>query len=98
MLPPYVLLPGSAIRVGTLMNIYVGNIPCSANEEDLGKAFGGYGVVRSVEIIRRPDSGRSRGFAFVEMPSEEEARAAIQGLEGIEFQGRRLVINEACPR
>ena len=80
------------------MNIYVGNIPCSANEEDLGKVFGGYGVVRSVEIIRRPDNGRSRGFAFVEMPSEAEARSAIQELEGMELRGRRLVISEARPR
>ena len=79
------------------MNIYVGNIACSTNEEDLAKVFGGYGVVRSVEIVRRPDNGRSRGFAFLEMPSEAEARAAIQGLEDTEFQGRRLVINEARP-
>lgn len=80
------------------MNIYVGNIPREASEDDLREAFAAFGQVASVAIIKDRYSGESRGFGFVEMPSQEEAQAAINGLNGKEFKGRTLNVNEARPR
>ncbi|HUV30402.1 MAG TPA: RNA-binding protein [Acidobacteriota bacterium] len=80
------------------MNIFVGNFSLDTNEDDLRKAFEPHGEVGSVEIIRQKTTGESRGFAFVEMRSRDEAQAAISALDGAEFMGRSLNVNEARPR
>ena len=80
------------------MNIYVGNLSYEATDEDLREAFEAFGEVSSVRVIRDRDSGRSRGFGFVEMPTQAEAQAAIEGLNGKDLKGRDLNINEARPR
>jgi RNA recognition motif-containing protein len=80
------------------MNIYVGNFSFETTEEDLRKAFTEYGEVASVQLITDRDTGRSRGFGFVEMPEKKHALAAIQGLNETELGGRKLNINEARPR
>ena len=80
------------------MNIYVGNLSYEANEEDLCQAFDAYGQISSVRVITDRDSGRSKGFGFVEMPNDAEAQSAISGLNGQELQGRSLKVNEARPR
>lgn len=80
------------------MNIYVGNLPREATEEDLKQAFGAFGQVTSVKIITDRFSGDSRGFGFVEMSSSSEAQSAISGLDGKDLKGRALRVNEARPR
>lgn len=80
------------------MNIYVGNLSRDVTEEDLKKAFESFGQVATVTIIKDKFSGMSRGFGFVEMPSKEEAQAAIAGLSGQDLKGRTLNVNEARPR
>jgi len=80
------------------MNIYVGNLPRETSEEELRQAFEAFGSVASASIIKDKFSGQSRGFGFVEMPSKEEAQAAITGLNGKTFMGRNLNVNEARPR
>jgi len=80
------------------MNIYVGNLSKDSRNEDLESAFSAYGAVESVNIITDRYSGESRGFGFVEMPNEEEARAAIEGLNESDLQGRNLNVNEARPK
>ena len=80
------------------MNIYVGNLAREATEEDVREAFEAFGQVATVSIIKDKFSGESRGFGFVEMPSQAEARSAIAGLNGKELQGRSLTVNEARPR
>ncbi len=80
------------------MNIYVGNLSYDVSEEDLRQAFEAFGQVSSAAIIKDKYSGRSKGFGFVEMPSEEEARSAIKQLNGKELKGRTLNVNEARPR
>jgi len=80
------------------MNIYVGNLPYRVSEEELREAFEAFGQVESVNIIKDKYSGQSKGFGFVEMPSEEEARSAINDLNGKELNGRKLNVNEARPR
>ncbi|MBN1259082.1 MAG: RNA-binding protein [Anaerolineae bacterium] len=80
------------------MNIYVGNLSYQATEDDLQKLFEAYGQVKSVAVIKDKFTGRSRGFAFVEMANKSEAVAAIQALNEKEFMGRNLRINEAQPR
>lgn len=80
------------------MNIYAGNLPREATEDDLRQAFEAYGQVETVSIIKDRFSGESRGFGFVEMPSRTEAEAAITGLNGQDLQGRPLTVNEARPR
>lgn len=81
-----------------MTNIYVGNLPWSTTENDLRAAFEAYGTVSSVAIIKDRNTGRSRGFGFVEMDSSEEAAAAINALNGSEMEGRDLKVNEARPR
>ena len=81
-----------------LLRIYVGNLPYHFTEEDLRSPFEGHGEVESITIIRDRDTGRSKGFGFVEMPSGEEAQAAMAELNGKEFDERPLVVNEARPR
>ena len=78
-------------------SIYVGNLPWSATEDEIRNLFATYGSVNSVNLITDRETGRARGFGFVEMPAEDAA-AAIQGLEGTSLDGRPLRINEAQPR
>jgi len=80
------------------MNIYAGNLSRDVTEEDLLQAFGDFGQVQSANIIKDRFSGESRGFGFVEMPSKEEAQAAITSLNGKELKGRAINVNEARPR
>lgn len=80
------------------MNIYISNISYDANEDDLREAFERFGQVASASIIKDKHTSRSRGFGFVEMPTENEAKAAIEGLDGKELKGRTLKVNEARPR
>lgn len=80
------------------MNIYVGNISFSATPDDIRQLFEQYGVVEDVTVITDRDTGRSRGFGFVEMPNASEAQAAITELHGTDMQGRPLTVNEARPR
>ena len=80
------------------MRIYVGNLPYETTEQDLNEAFSPFGEVSSVSIVADKFSGRSRGFAFVEMSSKSEGEAAIEGMNGKAFMNRNLVVNEARPR
>lgn len=80
------------------MNIYVGNLPFVATEDDIRQAFAAYGTVSSVSIIKDRETGQSRGFAFVEMPSNDEGNAAITNMNGKPLKGRALKVNEARPR
>lgn len=80
------------------MNIYVGNLPYTTTDADLSAAFGQYGEVASAAVIMDKMTGRSKGFGFVEMPAQAEAEAAIQALDGQDFNGRNLKVNEAKPR
>lgn len=80
------------------MNIYVGNLPFSSNSGDLEELFGQYGQVDSAAVINDRETGRSRGFGFVEMASDDEARRAIEELDGHDMGGRNLKVNEARPR
>ena len=80
------------------MNIYVGNLSSEINEDDLRQAFEAFGQVASVNVIKDRSTDEPRGFAFVEMPAEAEAQAAIDGLNGKELKGRSLSVNEARPR
>ncbi len=80
------------------MNIYVGNLPFEAKEDDLRKVFEAYGEVTSVNIIKDKFSGKSRGFAFVEMLTEDEAKAAIEAIDGSYLHGREIKVNIARPR
>lgn len=79
------------------MNIYVANISFRASEGQLKELFQQFGEVSSVKIVTDRDSGRSRGFGFVEMPNDSEGKAAIAQLNGTEFAERNLVVNEARP-
>ena len=80
------------------MNIFVGNLPFSATNSELEELFGQHGAVDSASIIMDRDTGRSRGFGFVEMTNDDEARAAIEALSGFDMGGRPLTVNEARPR
>jgi len=78
--------------------LYVGNLTYSVNETDLEALFSQFGTVQSAQIIIDRDTNRSKGFGFVEMGSDAEAQAAIQGLDGRDHDGRNLTVNEAKPR
>ena len=80
------------------MNIYVGNLSYNTTNEDLNETFSPFGEVVSVQVIMDRDTGRSRGFGFVEMADETNARDAISGLNGKDLGGRALTVNEARPR
>jgi len=80
------------------MNIYVGNLAYEFTDDELRKEFEAFGQVASATIIKDKYSGDSKGFGFVEMPTEEEAQAAIDGLNGKEVKGRALNVNKARPR
>lgn len=80
------------------MNIYVGNLAYNVREDELRSVFENHGAVDSVKVIMDRDTGRSKGFAFVEMPNDAEAKAAIEQLNGVELQERSITVNEAKPR
>ena len=80
------------------MNIYVGNLAYETNQNDIETVFTAYGQVSEVRLITDRDSGRPKGFGFVEMPNQQEAEAAIQGLNGKPLQNRTITVNEAKPR
>ena len=80
------------------MKLYVGNLAFEVTDEDLQTAFSTYGAVASATVVKDALSGRSRGFGFVELPTDTEAKAAIQGLNGKQLKGRTLTVNEARPR
>lgn len=80
------------------MRIYVGNLSYATSSEDLRRVFERFGTVASADVITDRDTGRSRGFGFVEMENDDEARAAIEGLNGNEVDGRSVNVNEARPR
>jgi RNA recognition motif-containing protein len=78
--------------------LYVGNLPYGVADSDLEQLFGAHGTVQSAQVIMDRDTGRSKGFGFVEMGSDQEAQAAIAALNGKEVQGRALTVNEARPK
>lgn len=80
------------------MNIYIGNLPYSTDEQGLKEWFSQYGEVTRTSVITDRATGRSRGFGFVEMANDDEALAAIEATDGTEYGGRSLVVNEAKPR
>jgi RNA recognition motif-containing protein len=80
------------------MNIYVGNLSFDVKEENLQTAFEAFGQVSSASIVKDKYSGQPRGFGFVEMPDQNEARTAIANLNGKELMGRQMNVNEARPR
>jgi RNA recognition motif-containing protein len=77
--------------------LYVGNLPYSVRDSDLEQSFGQFGSVTSAKVMMERDTGRSKGFGFVEMGSDAEAQAAIEGMNGAPLGGRSLVVNEARP-
>jgi len=81
-----------------MSRIYVGNLPFQSSEQAVTELFSEYGQVDEVAIITDRETGRSRGFCFVEMPDSDAAEQAIESLNGQEFEGRTLVVNEARPR
>jgi RNA recognition motif-containing protein len=80
------------------MKLYVGNLPYNTTEDDLRNLFSQYGGVDSVAVITDRETGRSKGFGFVEFGNDAEARTAIQALSGQEYGGRALTVNEARPK
>ncbi|MDA3865842.1 MAG: RNA-binding protein [Salinivirgaceae bacterium] len=79
------------------MNIYVGNLNYKVKEDDLKTVFEDYGQVESVKVITDKMSGRSKGFGFIEMQNDDEARTAIEALHESEYEGRKMIVNEARP-
>ena len=77
--------------------LYVGNLPYTVRDNDLQQAFGAFGLVTSAKVMMERDTGRSKGFGFVEMCSDAEAQAAVEGMNGQSLGGRSLVVNEARP-
>ncbi|MBI41062.1 MAG: RNA-binding protein [Leptospiraceae bacterium] len=80
------------------MKLYVGNISFNSTQESLSELFAAFGEVESANIVMDRETGRSRGFGFVEMPNKKEAIAAISGLSDTELDGRQIVVNEARPK
>ena len=80
------------------MNIYVANVPFKASEQELRELFEQYGEVSSAKIILDKETQRSRGFAFIDMPDDAEAKQALSSLNGFSFLGKELVVNEARPK
>ena len=78
--------------------LYVGNLPYSFRDQDLQDSFSEFGTVNSAKVMMERDTGRSKGFGFVEMGSDAEAQSAINGMNGQALEGRALVVNEARPR
>lgn len=80
------------------MNIFVGNLSFETRDDGLREAFAAYGAVDSAQVVMDRQTGRSRGFGFVEMPNNDEANQAVSGLNGADLGGRPLTVNEAKPR
>ena len=80
------------------MNIYAGNLAYSVTDHSLQETFEAFGTVDSARVIQDRDSGRSKGFGFVEMPNNDEAKAAIEGLNGKDIDGRNITVNESRPK
>jgi len=80
------------------MNIYVGNLNYSVKEEELNELFSEFGEVVSVKLIKDRETGRAKGFAFVEMANDDEATKAIENLDGSDLEGRNMKVNQAKPR
>jgi RNA recognition motif-containing protein len=80
------------------MNIYVGNLPWDLTEEDLREAFAAFGEVETAKLVTDRETGKARGFGFVEMPNKDEGTAAISGLNEKDLKGRSIKVNEARPR
>ena len=80
------------------MSVYVGNLSFDVTKEDLSEVFGDYGTVKEVKLPTDRETGRPRGFGFVEMSTEEEEAAAIEALDGAEWMGRDMRVNKAKPR
>ena len=80
------------------MNIYVGNLNYRVREHDLRNVMEQFGTVVSVKVVKDRDTGRSKGFAFVEMENDDEAKSAIEELNDKDFEGRKMVVKEAIPR
>ena len=80
------------------MNMYIGNLSYNVKESDLIQVLEEYGTVNSVKLIKDRETGRSKGFAFAELPNENEARNAIEELNGATYEGRQMVVKEALPR
>ena len=78
--------------------LYVGNLPYTVRDEDLQQSFGAFGSITSAKVMMERDTGRSKGFGFVEFPNDDEARNAISALSGQEYGGRALTVNEARPK
>lgn len=81
-----------------MINIYVGNLPWNVTDEDLRERFEAHGRVDKAFVIKDSESGRSRGFAFVEMPDDEKGLSAIEAEAGTDWDGRKLTVNKAKPR
>ncbi len=84
--------------IGVTMNIYIGNLPYSISEDELRNLFAAHGEVTSANIIMDRDSGRSKGFGFIEMPDNAQGEAAINAINQTDVQGRSVRVNEARPR
>ena len=80
------------------MNIYVGNLPYAITSEEVKSIFSAYGEVAAVRLIKDRETGRAKGFGFVEMHNNDEAKAALEAMNGQEIGGRKVVVNEAAPR
>ena len=80
------------------MNIYCGNLPYEVNDDELREMFAAHGEVSSAKVIQDKFTGRSKGFGFVEMPNDDEARSAMTAFNGNEFKGRELRVDEARPQ
>ncbi len=80
------------------MNIYVGNLSFEVTDDELQQLFAQYGEVKSASVVKDRFSGESRGFGFVEMPSKDQAMAAINALNGMDVKGRSIMVNEAKPK
>jgi RNA recognition motif-containing protein len=87
-----------AERIEKVMNIYVGNLPYSIDRDQLREIFAAYGEVAAARIVNDRETGRSKGFGFVEMADNAQAQAAIEALNGSDIGGRKAVVNEARPR
>ena len=80
------------------MNVYIGNLSYKVRENDLREVMEDYGTVESVKIIKDRDTGKSKGFAFIEMAGDADAQKAIEELNGAEYEGRTMVVKEARPK
>jgi RNA recognition motif-containing protein len=88
----------SRLVVSAITNIFVGSLPWATDDQQLQDLFSKHGDVTSAKVIKDKMTGRSKGFGFVEMPDDAQAKAAIEALNGSDFEGRKLVVNVARPR